>query len=91
MTWLTRVLTLLFAAFAAGALVVAALGQYSVMEFACEGEPATSACACAHPVGRNHEHPLEDAPAWTRPFCLEFHRAFRAEFGVTPRAFQAHR
>lgn len=32
-TWLIRVLTILLAAFAAGALVIAALGQYFVMEF----------------------------------------------------------
>jgi predicted permease len=32
-TWLTRVLTVLLVVFAAGALVIAVLGQYSVMEF----------------------------------------------------------
>jgi putative ABC transport system permease protein len=32
-TWLIRVLTILLALFAAGALVIAVLGQYSAMEF----------------------------------------------------------
>jgi putative ABC transport system permease protein len=32
-TWLVRVVTILLTVFAAGALVIAALGQYSVMEF----------------------------------------------------------